>query len=170
MSDEQNNPAPEAEKHQETPAQEIDWKAMARKHEERSKAANAELEELRKRAAKLDEIEESQRTEAEKLAEKVAKAEARAAELEAQVKAKDREVLASRVAAEKKVPAKYLTGDTEEELMASADAFLEDIKGIATSRPEGVVPSAGTGSPKPQAASLDTGRERALNLLNAQSK
>lgn len=172
MSDEQNTEATEAEV-ETTEAQGVDveklkaeidkWKSLSRKNEGKAKE-NAEA------AKAWAEYQESQKTEDEKRATELEQLRARLEQAEAAVKAKDREVLASRVASAKGVPAKYLTGDTEEELVASADAFLEDIKGIAPERPAGVVPSAGTGSPKPQAASLDTGRERALNLLNAQSK
>lgn len=68
-------------------------------------------------AARLAEIEEAQKTEAQKLADRLAEAErkAQAAELKA---------LRSDVAQAKGVPAGLLTGGTEEELNASADALL----------------------------------------------
>lgn len=75
-----------------------------------------------------------------------------------------------RVAASKGVPARYLNGETEDDLTASADQFLEDAKGLAVDRPSGVVPSAGTGAARPDVASLNTGRERALAKLNPESK
>lgn len=86
------------------------WKSFARKHEDIAKA-NAE------KAKRFDEFEESQKSEQQKLADKLAAAEARAAELEA---AK----LRAEVAAEKGVPANLLTGSTEDELRAAADALL----------------------------------------------
>lgn len=86
------------------------WKALARKHEEQSKA-NAD------KARRFDELEESQKTELEKAADRAAKAEAKAAELQAAV-------LRSEVAEVKKVPAALLKGSTREELEAHADELL----------------------------------------------
>ena len=73
--------------------------------------ANAEA------AKRLTEIEEAQKTEAQKLADRLAEAErkAQAAELKA---------LRSDIAQTKGVPAGLLTGSTEEELNASADMLL----------------------------------------------
>jgi len=163
MSDETTTTVPD-DVTTEAPAQEPDWKKFSRQWEERAKTANAELEALREKAKKLDELEEQQKTEAEKLAEKVAKAEARAAELEKSLAEKDRAVLVERVAAAKGVPARYLTGDTEDDLNKSADQFLEDIKPIAEARPAGIVPSAGTGDRKPSVSSVDDARARAAAM------
>lgn len=111
--------APEAEGQAvESPAQETDWKSLARKHEDRAKAANAELKELRQKAKRLDEFEESQKTELQKLQERAEQAERQAQEL---TLAKDR----AEVAAEKGVPAKLLKGSTREELEAHADELIE---------------------------------------------
>lgn len=68
-------------------------------------------------AKRLAEIEEAQKTEAQKLADRLAEAErkAQAAELKA---------LRSDIAQAKGVPAGLLTGSTEEELNASADMLL----------------------------------------------
>ena len=81
-----------------------------------SKIAN--LPDLEAKAARLAEIEEANKTEAEKAAEKLAAAEKRAAELEAKA-------TRAEVAAAKGVPAALLTGSTQEELEASADALIE---------------------------------------------
>lgn len=86
------------------------WKALSRKHEDAEKA-NAD------KARRLDEIEESQKTELEKAAARAAAAEARAAEIEARA-------VRAEVAAAKGVPAVLLSGATQEELEASADALL----------------------------------------------
>ena len=87
------------------------WKALSRKHEDAAKA-NAE------KAKRLDEIEESQKTELQKAADKAAAAEAKATELELRA-------LRAEVAAAKGVPAELLSGSTEEELTASADKLIE---------------------------------------------
>jgi len=156
MSDEQN-PTPDVE--QQESKQAPDWRKHAKTWEERAKTANAELEELRKRAAKLDEIEEAQKTAEQKQAEELEKLRADLAEARNSVAAKDRAILVERVAASKGVPARYLAGDSEEDLVASADQFLEDAKTLA--KPVGYVPSQGEGEPTPPATSLDDVRERA---------
>ena len=99
----------EAEK-PEAPAQETDWKAMARKWEAQAKANKTAAE-------KLAELEEANKTAEQKAAERLAAAEKRAAELEDKA-------LRAEVAAEKGVPAKFLTGSTREELEASADELI----------------------------------------------
>jgi hypothetical protein len=86
------------------------WKTFARKHEDAAKA-NAD------KAKRFDEFEESQKTEQQKLADKLAAAEARAAELEVKT-------LRAEVAADKGIPASLLSGSTLEELTASADALV----------------------------------------------
>lgn len=86
------------------------WKQFARKHEEQSKA-NAE------KARRLDELEEANKTELQKAADRAAAAEARAAEIEARA-------MRAEVAAAKGVPVALLSGSTVEELEASADALL----------------------------------------------
>ena len=102
----------------ESPAQEIDWKAMARKHEDEKKALRKRLKELEPKAAQLDEITESQKSELQRLQERAEAAERQAQEL---ALAKDR----AEVAADKGVPANLLHGTTREELEAAADALLE---------------------------------------------
>lgn len=86
------------------------WKALARKHEGASKA-NAD------KAKQFDELTEAQKTELQKAIDKAEAAEKRAAELEAKSVRSD-------VAAAKGVPANLLSGTTQEELEASADALL----------------------------------------------
>lgn len=84
----------------------------------RERAKFSDYDELKAKADKLAEIEESQKTEAQKAEERLAAAEQRAAELELKA---DR----AEVAAEKGVPASLLTGSTREELEAAADALIE---------------------------------------------
>ena len=93
-------PAPEA------PAQETDWKAEARKWEQRAK-------ENKGAADKLAQIEEANKTDLEKAQDRAAKAEARA--LEADRKA---------FAAEKGVPVSLVTGTTPEQWEAAVTEAL----------------------------------------------
>lgn len=99
-------------------AQDTDWKAAARKWESRAKENLAAAKANEDAAKRLAEIEQSQKTEAEKAAERLAAAEKRAVELEAKANRAE-------VAAAKGVPADLLTGSTVEELEASADALIK---------------------------------------------
>jgi hypothetical protein len=93
------------------------WKALARKHEGNAKA-NAEA------AKRLSEIEDEAKSEAERLAERVQAAEARAAEAEGRV-------MRYEVAASKGLTpaqARRLVGSTVEELEADADELLAAFK------------------------------------------
>ena len=134
------------------------WKGLSRKNEDQSKA-NAE------KAKAWDEHQESSKTEEEKRAAELEQYRTRAAELEKSLAEKDRAILVERVAASKGVPARYLNGETEDDLTASADQFLEDAKTVAPAKQIGYVGSQGTGDPTPPAASLETGAERARALL-----
>lgn len=109
-------PAPEA------PAQETDWKAEARKWESRAK-------ENKSAAERLAELEESQKTEAQKLADRAAAAEAKVAtyETEKQVAAWKADV-----SKETGVPAAALSGSTLEELQAHAEV----LKPLITQAPQ----------------------------------
>lgn len=98
------------------PAELAKWKELARKNEKRAKE-NAEA------ALKLREIEESSKSESEKVAQRLAEAEARA-------KAAELQAMRLQVAAEKGLTtnqAKRLVGDTLEDLQSDADAFLADL-------------------------------------------
>lgn len=113
--------------------QETDWKAEARKWESRAKE-NLNAAKANETAAKrLAEIEEAQKSEAEKASERVAAAEKRAAELELRS-------IRAEVAAAKGVPANLLSGSTQEELEAAADALIA-FRGEAPKGP--VVPGQG---------------------------
>lgn len=90
------------------------WKALARKHEQQAKA-NAD------KAKRLDDLEEANKSEQQKLADKASEAEKRAQQAEAKA-------LRFEVATEKGVPKKamkFLTGETQEELESQADEILE---------------------------------------------
>lgn len=101
-----------------TEAQETDWKAEARKWEARAKENHSKAKAHEDAARRLAEIEESQKTEAQKAQERLEAAEKRAAELE--LKATRAEV-----AAETGVPVSLLTGSTREEIAASAEALIQ---------------------------------------------
>ncbi|EME14802.1 hypothetical protein [Rhodococcus triatomae] len=87
------------------------WKALARKHEDQSKA-NAD------KARQFDEITEAQKTELERALEAAAQATARA-------EASELRQLRAEVAAETGVPLNLINGTTAEEMAASAAAVLE---------------------------------------------
>ena len=99
------------------PAQDTDWKAEARKWEQRAKA-NKDA------AARLQEFEDAQKSEQEKLAEKLSVTEKRA--VEAELRAARLEVATSKGLPMASV--KFLTGNTPDELAASADELLGLLK------------------------------------------
>jgi hypothetical protein len=144
MSDETTEPTPaqgEAEQQTAEPtAPEVDWKAKAREWERRAKDNKSAADEL---AA----LKEAQKSEAQKLAERLADAEAKA-------HAAEMKALRADIAQAKGVPASLLAGSTEEELNASADALL-------AFRGESVTPRA----PKPDP---NQGRGGALNVSTEQ--
>lgn len=104
-------PPPEAPADKDWKAEADKWKSLARKHEDQSKS-NAD------KAKQFDEITEAQKTELQKALDKAAEAEAKAAEIE-------HRAVRAEVAAAKGVPAALLSGNTQEELEASADALIE---------------------------------------------
>ena len=117
MSTETPNNTPEAPKPAppaDPPAQEIDWKAEARKWEQRAKDNSAA-------AARLEQLEESQKSEAQKQADALKKANDELAGY------KHREQVATwanQIVTEdafKGIPASALKGNTEEELRAHAE-------------------------------------------------
>lgn len=93
---------------------------------------------LKTKASRLDEIEEAQKTEAQKLADRVAAAEKEATEARI-------EAAKSRIAAAKGVPEELLTGSTPEELSAAADKLLA-FKGTTPAAPP-ATPQGAVGSP-----------------------
>lgn len=84
---------------------------------DRERKRFADYNDLKVRAAKLAEIESANQTEAEKVQARLDAAEKRATELEAKA-------IRAEVAAAKGVPSALLTGSTQEELEAAADALL----------------------------------------------
>ena len=79
------------------------------------------FDELKEKAAKFDELEESSKTELQKATEKAAKLEA---ELNGYKKAEEVREIRAKVAEETGVPTNLLTGDTEESCTEQAKAII----------------------------------------------
>lgn len=133
---------PEVKPSEPEPAKETDWKAEARKWEDRAKANKAA-------ADKLAEIEEASKTAEQKAAE-------RTAELEAKVKQyeSEKQIAGWKSEVEKAtgVPAAALAGSTKEEIEAHAET-LKPL--IAASHQPRIAPKAGTGGGNPPASKAD---------------
>jgi hypothetical protein len=93
-----------------------------RLHRERQKYDGINLDELKAKAAKLDEIEEANKTEIQKANEK---AEALEIELKQLKKANEVREIRDKVAKETGVPYSLLTAETEEECRNQAQAVLD---------------------------------------------
>ena len=96
-----------------TPKADTDWVAEARKWEARAKENAAKAKANEQAAARLAELEEAQKTEAQKLADRLAAAEKKALEAERRAFAKDKDV-----------PVSLVTGTTPEEWEAAAAEAL----------------------------------------------
>lgn len=151
---------PQGETPAETPEpqepKETDWKAEARKWETRAKENLASAKANETAARRLAEIEESQKTEAQKAQERLEAAEKRAAELELRS-------IRAEVAASKGVPTDLLTGATQEELEASADALLA-YRGEAPKGP--ILPNQGKSPQKTGHTTADAFAEAVGPILN----
>lgn len=140
-----------------TPAQGTDWQAEARKWEARAKANKGA-------ADKLAEIEEASKTEAQKLAERAEAAEKALADAKA-------DALRLSVIAKHGIPEEYqefVTGATEDELVAKAQKVQKLIEAQAAATPtrHAAVPGEGT---TPALALNGDGIESALkNALGIQ--
>ena len=98
-------------------AQETDWEAEARKWKELSRKNESRMKENAEKARLYDEAQEQGKSELQNAQEAAAKAEARAAAMEA-------EVMRAKVAASTGVDADLLSGSSEEELRASAERLI----------------------------------------------
>lgn len=117
----------------EDPVQELaKWKALARKHEAQAKA-NAD------KALKFDAAEDAAKTELQRATD-------RANTLESEAKQARLDALRARTASAKGVPEALLTGSTQEELDAAADALLA-FRGPAGPASSGPNPSGNGGAP-----------------------
>lgn len=146
LNNEQGKPA---EKHFEAITSQEDFDKAIQARLARERAKFSDYDEVKAKADKLAEIEDAQKSEAQKQQEALEKAQRELAELTV---AKTR----AEVAADKGVPAELLTGSTQEELEASAEA-LNAWRGAA---PKGaVVPGEGKEpSPDLDAGMLATAR------------
>ena len=92
------------------------WKSMSRKNEDRAKANAA-------KAAKLDGIEEAQKTDAERSAERIES-------LQADLRVRDEQILRSKIATDKGLEPEFasaLQGEDEAAMRAHADGMLAAI-------------------------------------------
>ncbi|MGO2110724.1 MAG: hypothetical protein ACTH31_03845 [Pseudoclavibacter sp.] len=123
-------------------AEESQWKAFARKWEQRAKAkpSDDELAELKKRAERADELETAGQTDIERLTQRAEAAERERDGLRTQLNERDasdeRSKLVSEIAEAKGIPdASLLVGDTREDIEAYADklaALLPEKPKVAT--------------------------------------
>lgn len=159
---EQANPKPQAPR---TFTQE-ELNAIAA--EERRKTAEkfADYDDLKAKAAKLDQAEQENQTELQKAIARAEKAEKAAADERAGREAAERMSLSATVAAEKGVPASHISGSTREELEKSADQLIAWRTGNEQQKePQqvgGYVPHSGTGNQGPTPHAPLGGREAAL--------
>lgn len=115
---------PEQQQEQKTYTQdEVNKVVQERLARERAKFEG--YEELKQKAAKFDEIEESQKTELQKAQEKAAELEAKLTAFEQEKTTRE---MREKVAQEKGIPADLLTGNSEEDCNAQADKILEFAK------------------------------------------
>lgn len=99
------------------PEVETDWKAEARKWEQRAKDNLARATEHESAAKRLAELEDAQKSEVEKANDRAAKAEQALAAAQSQA-------LRAEVAASKGVPLELIHGTSRDELEAAADALI----------------------------------------------
>lgn len=151
MSDTPEKVEPDTEAPAQEPEEkaETDWKAEARKWEALAKKHKSAAE-------KLDELEESKKSEVQKALERAEAAEKRAATFE-------RNALQARIAVEEGVIPEVLHGDTEEEMRAAAKRIKEwrDSNKVTPPKPPSSLKSGARGSDD---AGLD-GKERAAQAL-----
>ena len=136
-----DKPAPEQPKPAEEPHG-TDWKAEARKWEERSKANRAELDTLK---AQMDELRAAQAEQADA----AERAEAAERELEDLRREKAHMEMVSAVSQATSVPASLLHGSTEEELTASAQAVMDFATKLTPSNPSDIGGSKAGAAPSP---------------------
>lgn len=96
---------------------EVDWKAEARKWEQRAK-------ENREAAKRLAELEEANKTDAEKLADATKRAEEAEKQIEVLRHAEELRTWAAEVSSETHVPASVLRGETKEEMQEHAKQII----------------------------------------------
>ena len=118
----------------------------------------AENEALKEKARRLDELEESQKTEAERMADRLAEAEAKAEQIPAKVSESLKSHLVRLHEISDEDAELFLTATDPEVLLKQAERFAARNKSTS-----GVVPTQGTANPSgAQVSSYELGRERAL--------
>lgn len=103
-------------------------KALAKERDARKAAEQAYKESQKSIAdltAKVKEFEDRDKSEAQKTADRIAELEKALQDKDSALAAKDREAERAKVAAEKGVPLKLVTGSTREEMEAAADDALK---------------------------------------------
>lgn len=135
---------------QEAAKSETDWKAEARKWEQRAKE-NTEA------AKKLADIEEANKTEIQKAQERAAAAEQRATQAELTA-------LKVRIAAEKGVPVEVLHGNDEAAITAAADKVLAWAE--SSKKPAPAVRSLKSGATSEDTSGM-TGKQKAAAALRS---
>ncbi|HEY1395028.1 capsid assembly scaffolding protein Gp46 family protein [Roseateles sp.] len=99
----------------------------------RERGKYADYDQLKTKASEFDKLADAQKTEAQKAADAVTAAEAKA-------QAAERRALLLEVASEKGITAaqaKRLVGNTRDELLADADEFLQSLPGAQPQQPSG---------------------------------
>lgn len=124
---ETTQPEPE-EQQQELDLGDAGKKAIDAEREAR-KTAEKQAREAKKATeaalARVKEFEDRDKTETQKAAERIAELEKALADKDTVIASKDREAERAKIAADKGVPANLVTGDTLEEMEASAEAALD---------------------------------------------
>ena len=117
----------------------------------REKEKYAGYDELKEKAARLDQIEEASKSEIQKMTEKASKLEA---ELLQMKKAEDIRTMRAKVSEEMDIPANLLTAETEEECRAQAEAIKAYAKpaGYPSVRDAGEIPNTNKGTTAQQFA------------------
>lgn len=114
-SEPETDPVKEGEPHGDPKTEDVDWKAMSRKWEERAKANKQAAEELEK-------LKEAQMSEQEKVAKRTREMETKLARYEAE---KQQAEWREKVAKDTGVPASVLRGSTLEEMQEHAQSLKE---------------------------------------------
>lgn len=121
MSENATVPTPESTvEEQERTFTQSELDAIVRDRLAREKGKYADYEEIKAKAIKFDEAEEANKTELQKATEKVAELESQLASIQ---KAKEIADMKSKVSQETGIPTSLLTGTTEEECIAQAEAI-----------------------------------------------
>lgn len=116
---------------------------------QRERAKYPDYEVLKDKAAKFDSIEEASKSELQKATELAAKEKTRADDLQRQINMMNAR---NKISAETGVPASLLTGSTEEECKAQAEALKQwrGPTGYPDTRDPGTIPSSGGGKTRDQ--------------------